>query len=162
MAKLNKDQYFARGLAAGRRMNNNSEILVDNGISEDVADLLSELCTIRHNIHSSIDRMVYRNESGYLEDLIRINGELKDKGFAIMDFCPTNTDCFINIDDIYIREEIEGMNSECEGYQDWYDDAYRDIYRQYEELNRKIEGYLADIDKKYDTNYCPSGAQRIM
>lgn len=162
MAKLNKDQYWARGFAAGRRMNNNSEILVDNGISEDVADLLSELCTIRHNIHSNIDRMVYRNESGYLEKLIRINGELKDKGFAIMDFCPTSTDCFIDIDDIYIREEIEGMNSECEGYQDWYDDAYRDIYHQYEELNSKIEGYLADIDKKYDTNYCPSGAQRIM
>lgn len=162
MAKLNKDQYFARGLAAGNRMRNNEEILSDKGVSEEVADLLSELCTLRHNIHSNIDRMIYRNESGYFEDLIRINGELKDQGFAVMDFCPTSTDSFIDIDDIYIREEIEGMNSESEDYQDWYDDAYHEIYEQYEELNRKIEGYLADVDKKYDTNYCPTGAQRIM
>ena len=31
-----------------------------------------------------------------------------------------------------------------------------------EELNRKIENYLLEIDKKYGTNYSPSGLSRIM
>ncbi len=43
-----------------------------------------------------------------------------------------------------------------------YDDNYIRISGELEELNTKIEKYLANIDKIYNTNYCPSGKQRII
>lgn len=162
MAILNKNDYFRRELSAGRRHIENGQKLVDKGISEEVADLISDLCSVRHKIHTNQSRIAWGEDTSTLDELVRINSELREAGFITMAFIPSYTDDYIDIDSINILQEAEDMNSDDDDWQDWVDDNLSRIMSELEELNRRIETYLDSIDKKYGTNYAPTGAQRMM
>lgn len=162
MGKLNKDQYRYRELSAARKMSNNAEMMESKKVDPEIADLLSKLCYYRHQIHCSIDKMVRKNETDFLEQLIVINSELEEHNFKTMSFCPTDTVDYIDIDDIDLRMTMEDKSLDDDDFQEWFDNTYRELYEQYEELNRNIEKYLSEIDEEFGTNYCPSGALRIM
>ena len=70
-----------------------------------------------------------------------------------------------NIDELQeIGQDAEGHkvpSSSNPEYESWLDKTCERISAELEELNTRIEHYLADIDKKYGTNYNPSGATRL-
>lgn len=76
MAKLNKEQYYRRAINAERRNANNEEIAVANGMPEHWAELVTELCRVRHEMHCNIDKLVWSAEVGvrdFGDSIVEIN-----------------------------------------------------------------------------------------
>jgi len=164
--KLKKRQYEQRAFSASKRMAENAK---NDSLTSEQHEVIASLCSYRHNLHSSMDRICQNDENGQKNELIRINSLLKEVGLTPMDFCGYNPgEDFIDIDDmqesIFFAKEDGTYIDEDEHpqeYQDWYDDTYHEIMQKLEDLNTNIENYLSEIDKKYNTSYCPTGALRI-
>lgn len=161
MAYLNKAQYDKRRENAATRNLSNEKTAVENGMTQEQAELVSELCEMRHNLHSNIKKLV--NDNTYeLKALAELNLKISESGLDKMDFVPTDIwDVFEDIDTIDELYEIEDVPEDDDERKIWFEEKTHTIYNQWENLNRKIESYLDDIDKKYSTNFAPSGALRI-
>ena len=165
MAKLNKEQYFRRNENAARRNEQNKEIAVDNGMSEDWANLINELCRVRHKLHCNIDTLVNSSEGTATEirnSLRDINTELKEGGYKYIDSLPSNKGDYIDIDSIDDIMEIEDLPSDFDERDKYLSERYEEIYDQWSEVNSTIEAYLRSIDKKYGTSWCPTGTHRML
>ena len=57
MAILNKQQYENRAISAAHRNADNYETAISNGMTEEQASLIVELCSLRHEFHSNITRI---------------------------------------------------------------------------------------------------------
>ena len=164
--KLNKRQYEQRANSAAKRMAENAK---NDSLTSEQHEVIASLCSYRHNLHSSMDRICQNDENGYKNELIRINSLLKEVGLTPMDFCGINPgEDYIDIDDMqesifFAKEDGSYIDKDDypKEYQDWYDETYFSIMEKLESLNKKIENYLSEIDKKYNTSYCPTGALRI-
>lgn len=62
MAHLNQKQYDYRRESAAARNSTNEEIAVQNGMSEEQAELISKLCAIRHEFHCNMDSLTKSSE----------------------------------------------------------------------------------------------------
>jgi len=162
MAYLTKEQYDRRRENAAARSIKNEEIAVENGMTEEQAGIISELCTARHEMHCNMDRLVHNNDK--LKDLIEINSRLRESGIDFMRFIPSYLDAgeYIDIDDFDLLYEIEKVPEDDDERKEWYDSNYARIYDELSQLNDDIEKYLASIDERYHTHFCPTGALRIM
>lgn len=167
MAYLNKKAYESKREFAGQRMENNKKI---TKLTEEQHRELAELCSKRHEMHTCGDSMFYTESSYYdLHDYFR-EFDLEIKGIKAPNL---NTEEWVSDFDYYIEiEEFDKndyddngnyiYNKEIEEKKCEIRDRLLDQYfEQKEELNNKIESYLKNIDKKYGTNYCPTGASRI-
>lgn len=163
MAYLTKEQYAYRAEAAAKRNVLNEEITVENGMTEEQAELISELCSLRHKLHCNMRSIAFNYENGdLLHDIVVCNHKLYNCGSEYMDFVPTSDDDFIDIDNIDLLYEIgEDVPDDEDEYREWVDDQASRIIGELSELNDKIEGYLAGIDKKYNTHFAPTGALRL-
>jgi hypothetical protein len=163
MAYLNKQQYGYRREAAAARNLNNEEIAVQNGITSEQAELISELCAIRHEFHCNIDSLIKSSEDHTIYDNIeRIEDEINESGLPEL-----HVACMLlDIDDldglIYEYGDDVPEDHDSQEYRDWYDDNYSRIYGELEEANKSIETYLSSIDAKYGTSWCPTGHLRLM
>lgn len=54
MAYLNKEQYEYRREAAATRNLKNEQTAIENGMTENQADLISRLCSLRHEYHCNL------------------------------------------------------------------------------------------------------------
>ena len=166
MSYLNQKQYEQRAISAAKRMAENAK---NNSLTLEQHEVIASLCSYRHNLHSSMDRICQNDENGQKNELIRINSLLKEVGLTPMDFCGYNVgEDYIDIDDIndaifFAKEDGSYIDPDehPQEYQNWYDDTYDTIMEKLESLNKKIENYLSEIDQKYNTSYCPTGALRI-
>lgn len=169
MAYLTKEQYEYREMKAAERNLNNAEIAIENGMTEEQAELIMLLCELRHKLHTSIDRLIESAECAdwdIVRKLVRMNDEeLPEAGLGKF----VNSDYIHEIDCI---EECEEAGEDSEGnlvpedhdseeYQEWYDDTYYRARDAWWEVNTKIEQYLKEIYKKYDTHFEPTGARGI-
>jgi len=158
MGALTKEQYEYRRESATQRCIDNKENC--NSLSDEQHDLMSEICSMRHEIHSNQDSL-YNTESGSFKKYFDwlndesdecINGKLKNSGLPIMEW---------SIDIICMPCD----NDRYEGVIDNTDEAEEEnrdeFYEQCNVINNDIENYLRNIDDKHGTNYCPSGFLRI-
>ncbi len=165
MAYLNKRQYEYRKRSAQQRNDDNTSIACSNGMTEEQADLINELCALRHEFHTNMDKVVVDDCGGpnIKARLVDLNTRIEESGLPHMEFIPTGEDEYIDIDSIYELRELfdvgwpEPGTEEC---QKRYDDEYHRISGELNELHTKIENYLADIDKTYKTHWCPTGFNR--
>jgi len=163
---MEKRQYEQRAISAAKRMAENAK---NDSLTSEQHEVIATLCSYRHRFHSSMDRICQNDENGQKNELIRINSLLKEVGLTPMDFCGVNVgEDFIDIDDMqeaifFAKEDGSYIDPDKypKEYQDWYDDTYHEIMQKLEDLNTNIEKYLYEIDKKYKTSYCPTGALRI-
>ncbi len=164
MAYLNKEQYAYRRESAARRNADNEAVAVEHGMTEEQAGLISDLCRLRHELHTNMDRVTRSDADLRIKSkLVAANAAIKESGLMPAPCIPTGEGDYIDIDDIDVLQEIEEWpESGTQAYQDKYDDEYYRIYDELEQLNSGIEHYLADIDKQYGTAWCPSGALRIL
>ena len=164
MAYLNKEQYAARERNAQRRNADNAEAAIEKGMTEEQAYLITELCSLRHEIHCNTDSIIENDEHGYLDKLVNLNTRIRVSGFDYIKDIPANIDDFIDIDDIRLLEMVgEGVpkDTDSDEYDNWREDNYCRIANELEELNNKIEDYLTEIDDKYGTHFCPTGSLRV-
>jgi beta-mannanase len=164
MSYLNKNQYDYRRESATQRNIDNESKATSNGMTEEQASLVSELCSLRHNIHSSIESLIVSDENNLKQTLIVMNNKLEASGLEPMSFIGTDLTDYVDIDDLSsIRDwDADAPSVGDEGYQEWYDENYSRIYDELEELNSNIESYLKSIDEQYNTSFAPTGALRKM
>lgn len=169
MAYLDKRQYEYREAKAAERNVRNAEIAIENGMTEEQAELIIRLCSLRHELHGSVDSLIKSAECSewdIVKRLVRLNDEeLPEAGLEEF----INSDYIDNIDCIDmcfdIGEDSEGNlvpeDHDSEEFQEWYDATYYRASDAWEEVNTKIEHYLRGIDEKYNTHFKPTGALRI-
>jgi hypothetical protein len=160
MAYLNKAQYDYRRESAAARNLNNEEIAVEHGMSEEQAELISRLCAIRHEFHCNIDNIVKSADNDSISDIVEIEKSINESGLPELDI----VSMLLDIDDLdgLIYEYGDDVpDHDSQEFQDWYDDNYARIYSELEEINNNIEIYLSNIDAKYGTHWCPTGALRV-
>ena len=164
MAYLKKEQYEHRERLAAKRAAGNERIAVENGMTEEQAELISQLCALRHELHTNMGKVtVSDNDLRIKTRLVRLNAAIRASGLKPAECMPQWEDDYIDIDDIdLLYETDEWPESGTREWQDKYDDEYSRIYGELEQLNDDIEKYLTEIDKQYGTSWCPTGALRIM
>ena len=163
MAYLTKEQYEYRREAAAYRNAKNEKIAVENGMTEQQADLISRLCSLRHELHCCMDAIVtggdvardIRERFSLLED------EMEKIGLPELGVSGILED----LDDmdglIYYYGEDVPEDHDSEEFKDWYDEEYQRICSELSNIHKRIEHYLKEIDEKYKTSFCPTGALRI-
>lgn len=163
MAYLNKEQYAYRRESAARRNADNEVVAVEHGMTEEQAELISDLCRLRHELHTNMDRVTRSDTDLRIKaQLVAANAAIKESGLTPVPCIPTDEGDYIDIDDIDLLQEIEEWpESHTDEWQEKWNEEYSRIYDELEQLNSDIEHYLADIDKQYGTAWCPSGALRI-
>lgn len=164
MAYLKKEQYEYRRESAARRAADNEAIAIEHGMTEEQAELISELCRLRHELHTNMDAVTTSDADLRLKSkLVSVSAQIVESGLPKVPCLPCDESDYIDIDDIDVLYECEKWpDSGTQEWQDKYDEEYYRIYGELEQLNKDIEAYLADIDKQYGTHWCPTGALRIM
>lgn len=161
MAYLNKQQYEYRRESAAARNLNNEDIAVQKGMTSDQASLISKLCAIRHEFHCNIDNIVKSADNDSMSDIVEIEKSINESGLPELDI----VSMLLDIDDleglIYEYGNDVPEDHDSQEFQDWYDDNYARISNELEGINKSIEKYLSDIDAKYGTHWCPTGALRL-
>ena len=164
MAKLKKEQYAYRRESAASRAAENKAIAVEHGMTEEQAELISELCSLRHEVHTNMDKVTkFDNNPSITGQLVNLARKIDEVGLPQIPGIPIGEGYYIDIDDINELFEIDVWpESGTREWQDKYDDEYCRIYDELVELHEDIEKYLAEIDKQYGTSWCPTGALRVM
>lgn len=160
MAYLNQKQYDYRRESAAAHNLNNEEIAVEHGMSEEQAALISRLCAIRHEFHCNIDNIVKSADNDSMSDIVEIEKSINESGLPELDI----VSMLLDIDDLdgLIYEYGDDVpDHDSQEFQDWYDDNYARISSELEGINNSIEKYLSEIDAKYGTHWCPTGALRV-
>lgn len=160
MAHLNQKQYDYRRESAAARNLNNEEIAVEHGMSEEQAELISKLCAVRHEFHCNIDNIVKSADNNSMSDIVEIEKSINESGLPELDI----VSMLLDIDDLdgLIYEYGDDVpDHDSQEFQDWYDDNYARISSELEGINNSIEKYLSEIDAKYGTHWCPTGALRV-
>lgn len=161
MAHLNQKQYDYRRESAAARNLNNEEIAVEHGMTSEQAELISKLCAVRHEFHCNIDKIVKSADNDSMSDIVEIEKSINESGLPELDI----VSMLLDIDDldglIYEYGNDVPEDHDSQEFQDWYDDNYARISNELEEINKNIEKYLSNIDAKYGTHWCPTGALRV-
>ncbi len=165
MAYLKKEQYERRRKNADERNANSAAIAVEHGMTEEEADLIWDLCRVRHEMHTHIDSLVYSQSNTLIhKELISIRVKINETNLPELSYeqydkCDEGCIGIDDIDGLYEYDDVP--ESGTPEWQNWYDDNYARIYNDWEELNTIIEKYLQEIDKKYCTAFAPTGALRV-
>ena len=159
MATLSKEQYDHRRENAYLRYAQNKEIVQDSMTDEQI-EIIEEVCTKRHEIHTS-HIALYNTEAGNHAELWRWIDEIDDRiseaEFDIIGLeydgadIPLDTDIELEDSDDWSQEEINAFHEK----------KIAELGKLKEEINTKIEVWLSKIDEKHGTHYAPTGAQRI-
>lgn len=153
MAYLDKEAYEAKKRYANRVHKENKENC--KTLTEEQHDALSELCSIRHEVHCNKKAFFHCEDSNYkiywdyIDDGCNgstINKMLLNVGLPAINFGidPLDYDCDYDFD-------------ECN---DEYQDALYEVLNMAEKFNRTIEIYLEKIDETHKTKYAPTGGSR--
>lgn len=163
MAYLTKEQYEYRRKSAARRAANNEQIAIENGMTEEQANLISSLCSLRHELHTNMDKVTVNDADLRIKPrLVKLSSQIVGAGLPKVPCLPSGEGDYIDIDDINeLYECDEWPESGTPEWQEKYDNEYERIYSELSQLNKDIEAYLADIDNQYGTSWCPTGALRV-
>lgn len=171
--RLKKEMYERREAYAARLHRENKEIGMEIGLSEDQCDTLEWLAGIRHKIHTYDTDRAYNIEAGdnsFIQSLFdtTYGGETIDEALDAvgLPLLPESAaECADRMSDYTSFEWDEIMTAEEKAaYED--EEAFREecltkLEDLKDEINRAIESYLEEIDKKYKTHYAPTGATRL-
>lgn len=160
MAYLSKQQYDRRRENAAQRAIDNEAQAQQNGMTAEQAELISRLCSLRHDLHTNMDEVTKTDDNMIKRDLVNLNSEIAASGLPYVECIPTETEDFIDIDTIDGLYDYGDVPKDDAERKQWYEENYERIYKELEDLNTNIEHYLADIDKQYNTHYAPTGALR--
>lgn len=148
------------------RNNSNAETAIEAGLSEEQVNTIIDLCALRHDFHCNIDGVADNDQdTHYKRRIVELNVRLNDFGLPTISGVPTIPEDYIDIDDLYERIELarfDGTYPSGSEYNEWVEDNRSEIQEQLYALHKSMEDCLDEIDKKYNTNFAPTGAQRIL
>lgn len=169
------DKWEAKAAYVERRMRENRENGMENGLSEDQCDALETLCTLRHDLHTSLES-IWLGDTQELDRIddgcgtCQMSEELEEAGLPSLEITidpediPMEEDYYQVLDD-EDREEWEekAEDSGLSGVELWREESgeFEKLARLMEGVNDEIEKYLAKIDKEYGTAYRQTGWSRL-
>lgn len=153
-----KSEYYER-----KRINQGRYIYEKNLANSEIETLtpeqhekIQELCEMRHKLYSGD---MFGAESSCLGECSRYFLErIEIEGVGVLDI-GSEIDNLVTAIDLDL-EYYEIDEDERPEYQDAYNEFKRFNYDQIEGMNEKIEEFLADIDERFKTHYCPTGKSR--
>lgn len=162
---LSKSDYERRNKNILKRNKDNFEIALENGMTEEQAETIIWLCEVRHDIHTFGTEKIFIGEDSEFIELFM--GEIKERlnevGFN------TKLDWefdLINLPSSSTLNDDYDLDSNSENYDEEYNNAVADAYDEISDfiskVNRDIEKFLTEIDKKYKTKFAPTGAWRVV
>nr|DAH79223.1 MAG TPA: Cpf1/RNA Complex FUNCTION-RNA complex.49A [Caudoviricetes sp.] len=160
MGYLSKDQHERRAESAARRNRANEEIAVENGMTDEQAGLISDLCNLRHELHTNLNSIATGGGNKTLNEIDDLNERIKEAGLQGVKFSQDIT----MIDDMYTLPDYADdvpNDHESNDFKRWYETNHARILNELEAVNNEIETYLREIDSKYKTHFEPTGLQRI-
>lgn len=155
MAYLSKEAYERKQAYADKRMRENKKV---ETLTEEQHETLAWICSIRHEIHSgNMERHLFCSQSADYEKWEYIDTVVYDNPIhtAIYESKLPEWDWHFNCLDVVTDADEDIDISEV------YDSAIYEIADIIDRWNTSIENYLRAIDKKYGTDYCPTGKSRI-
>lgn len=143
------------------RRNEENRLKVDNQLTEEQINALEWLCAKRHNLHTyGTGVLTYSERCDHCEYVDYITGNLTDymreNGFE--DFPDIEVDA---VEGYKSDTEWEWCEDDYKNYDDFLNDCYSFNSEVIEGINTTIENWLKELDVKYGTDYCPTGATRI-
>ena len=147
-ARIPKSEFERRNTSFHKRMSDIKQNVTS--LNEEQHNILSQIANMRHTLHIG-GKSLYITESSLYEEGFRwlenINDRLKDLKLPKIKFKNSLEDYPTNMDVAYGVADDEDKNLTL-------------FYEYHNQLNNDIESYLAEIDKKHKTNYCPTGEFR--
>ena len=148
-----KSEYYER-----KRINQGRYIYEKNLANSEIETLtpeqhekIQELCEMRHKLHSGD---MFSTESSCLSECSRYFFErIEIEGAGVLDVG-------YEIENLTTEIDLELEGYESNEYESVYDEFKSLNYNEIEDINKKIEEFLCDIDKKFGTQYCPTGKSR--
>ena len=118
--------------------------------AEEISNILEYITKMRHEIHTfddlfNIEASNHQEQNNFIEN---INNKLLLLNLPIIKNLP---ELYDTIDESWYYETHD---------YDSYEEAYKDFLQQKEDINNAIETWLQEFDKKYGTNYAPTGTWR--
>lgn len=159
MAYLNKTQYEYRRESAAQRALENEDVAVSHGMTKEQAELISDLCALRHRLHTNIPHNIHDNTEDSKE-LCKMVLSMDNAGLPWLSLGDYWAGDYIDIDDMNVLYETETFPEDDTERDEWIDNQKGRIYDDWEKVNELIEKYLSDIDKQYKTHWCPTGYLR--
>lgn len=163
MAYLNKKQYEYRRESSAARNLKNEQIACKNGMTEEQAEKITCLCSLRHEFHCNLESYAKDSESrgDIRRRLALVEEEICKAGLPELNIVNT----FDEVDDmdglIYYYGDDVPEDHDSEDFAAWYNKEYSRVYGELSDINDSIESYLKNIDERYNTSFCPTGALRV-
>lgn len=125
----------------------------NNSLTREQHDALADLANLRHNLHVNRENLFnYEADSPLWKEYDSINERLTSvdlEPVTLPDSESFTTSLDYDIDN-------NGLN-----LQEWWEEYYPVFSDEMENVNKIIEKYLEDIDKKHGTKYAPTGLTRL-
>lgn len=159
MAYLNKAQYEYRRESAAQRALENEEIAVSHGMTKEQAELISDLCALRHRLHTNILHNIHDNTED-CKELCEMVLNMDNAGLPWLSLGDYWAGDYIDIDDMNVVFETEKVPDDDVERDEWIDNQQGRIYDDWGKINELIEKYLSEIDNQYKTHWAPTGYLR--
>lgn len=125
-------------------------------------EFLEWLCRFRHELHCNQTSLFYSENVKYKEnweDIRNISNKATEVGLELRGY-DEDTGIELDTDDILYETTLRGEDNQ-EVRESILEEAELKTIKFAEGINSDIERFLYEIDKKHNTNYCPSGFTRI-
>ena len=163
---LKEDIYFKKQSFVTKKMTANACIALENGLSEEQIAFMENVCSMRHLMHTNIYALY--NVHNVLHD--ELSSWLYNLGDDIIKFNLPQIKFSVDlmfIDNSFTWDEIDSLDFACESAEE--DEVKEKARQEYEaqailafyKIHDDIESWLRKVDKKYKTEYAPSGMSRI-
>ena len=151
---LRKEMFEMKKNNVNKRNEENLEKLIEimgEEKAEKISNILDYITKMRHEIHSSdsLFHDEYPDFNVQHDFLNTINQKLKEIGLPIINFS-IDFEFDLALESDYYNGLVDNLEEHLELFQN-----------QKEIINNEIEKWLYNFDKKYGTNYCPTGWDRL-
>lgn len=154
---LKEDKWEAKKKYAERHASEQSEIGMENGMTEEQTDAITKLCEYRHFIHTHQEELFNDESSDYSE----MNSLLTSEIYDLLEPCNFDVDFDI---DTFLYDTKDLMNDttcyEFELTKEEREEELRKCIEFANNVNNDIEIFLGKIDKRYNTHFAPTGKSR--
>ena len=167
MGYLSKEAYERKTEWAHRHQAEQKAITM---LTEEQHDFLSDVCSMRHEIHCNQDSLFNCESANYSRYWSWID-ELADSAtsiglphISIPDFICLPNDHYWNDDEIIDDDGCvyeASLEFDTDRYWEKLEIAQGMVSDYAEKLNNAIEDWLSAIDRKHGTQYCPRGESRL-
>ena len=164
MAHFDKETYEKKEEWAVSHNKEQSEIAIANGMTEEQAAAMEQLCKDRHYLHTHASDLFISESSDHLTICKMLDTEYESESNIHNYLTKAGLSNNLSFDTISLDD-----NSTYDVDQDFNDDDEREEARIkalensadfMEKVNDKIEQFMRAIDEKYGTQYCPTGIAR--